>query len=298
MRILVKNEATAANNGIYVRTSSTVLTRATDFDTGAEIQGGDFTFVTAGTLYNSTGWVQVDEVTIIGTDPIEWVQFSGAGEYTAGTGLTLTGGAFSITNTAVSAGSYGNGDSVATFTVNGQGQLTAAANVAITANAANLTGTTLNASVVTSSLTSVGTLTGLTSNGIVNFANTSNVTLGAVANLRIANGTANQFLQTNGSGNVTWAQATPIITDNTSSGSTFYPVYATSTSGGLLTAGITTTKLQFIPSTGQLTVQDLNTLSDATLKENPQSITDPMSILSQLFGMGLIGQTVRKNHMV
>jgi hypothetical protein len=153
-------------------------------------------------------------------------------------------------------------------------------------------------------ITSVGTLTGLTvSNATANisftanvanfanvttveFQNSSNINLGAVANLRIANGTANQFLQTNGSGNVTWAQATPIITDNTSSGSTFYPVYATSTSGGLLTAGITTTKLQFIPSTGQLTVQDLNTLSDATLKENPQSITDPMSILSQLFGMG------------
>ncbi len=70
MRILVKNESTAANNGIYVRTSATVLTRATDFDTAAEIAGGDFTFVTAGTLYNSTGWVQIDEVTTVGTDPI------------------------------------------------------------------------------------------------------------------------------------------------------------------------------------------------------------------------------------
>jgi hypothetical protein len=165
MRILVKNEVAPANNGIYVRTSATVLTRATDFDTGAEIQGGDFTFVTAGTQYNSTGWVQVDEVTTVGTDPIEWLQFSGAGEYTAGTGLTLTGGVFSITNTTVTAASYGNGDSVATFTVNAQGQLTAAANVAITANAANLSGTVLNANIVTSSLTSVGTLGSLAVTG-------------------------------------------------------------------------------------------------------------------------------------
>jgi hypothetical protein len=96
MRILVKNEATTANNGIYVRTSATVLTRATDFNTAAEIAGGDFTFVTAGTLYNSTGWVQIDDVTTVGTTSVEWLQFSGAGTYTAGTGLTLTGNSFSV----------------------------------------------------------------------------------------------------------------------------------------------------------------------------------------------------------
>jgi hypothetical protein len=171
MRILVKNEAAQANNGIYVRTSSTVLTRADDFNSAAEIQGGDFTFVTAGTDYNSTGWVQIDEVTTVGTDPIVWEQFSGAGTYKAGTGLTLTGDTFSITNTAVTAGAYGNGDYNATFTVNAQGQLTAAANVAITANAANLTGTTLASSIVNSSLTSVGTLTALSVTGNVSAAN-------------------------------------------------------------------------------------------------------------------------------
>jgi hypothetical protein len=96
MRILVKNEVTQANNGIYVRTSATVLTRATDFNTAAEIAGGDFTFITAGTLYNSTGWVQIDDVTTVGTTSVEWLQFSGAGTYTAGTGLTLTGNSFSV----------------------------------------------------------------------------------------------------------------------------------------------------------------------------------------------------------
>ena len=96
MRILVKNEVASANNGIYVRTSSTVLTRAADFNTAAEIAGGDFTFVTAGTLYNSTGWVQIDDVTTVGTTSVDWLQFSGAGTYTAGTGLTLTGNSFSV----------------------------------------------------------------------------------------------------------------------------------------------------------------------------------------------------------
>ncbi len=164
-RILVKNEANAAHNGIYTYTSSTVLTRATDFDTPTEMGGGDFTFIQQGTLYNDTGWVMTDPVTTVGTTNVNWVQFSGAGTYTAGTGLTLNGTEFSISNTAVTAGAYGNGDYNATFTVNAQGQLTAAANVAITANAANLTGTTLSSTVVNSSLTSVGTLGSLAVTG-------------------------------------------------------------------------------------------------------------------------------------
>ena len=171
MRILVKNEANTAHNGIYDRTSSTVLTRSSDFDTPAEMAGGDFTFVTAGTLYDNTGWVMTDPVTTVGTSPVPWVQFSGAGTYTAGTGLTLTGSQFSITNTAVSAASYGNGDRVASFTVNAQGQLTAASNVVIAANAANLTGTTLASSIVTSSLTTVGTLGSLSVTGNANVGN-------------------------------------------------------------------------------------------------------------------------------
>lgn len=170
-RILVKSEANAAHNGIYTYTSSTVLTRATDFDTPTEMGGGDFTFIQAGTLYNDTGWVMTDPVTTVGTTNVNWVQFSGAGTYTAGTGLTLNGTEFSISNTAVTAGSYGNGDYVATFTVNAQGQLTAAANTAITANAANLSGTVLNANIVTSSLTSVGTLGNLTVSGNISAGN-------------------------------------------------------------------------------------------------------------------------------
>jgi hypothetical protein len=96
-RILVKNQTTTSQNGIYtlttVGTGSTnwVLTRATDFDTAAEISGGDFTFVDAGSTLANTGWVSVDDVTTVGTDPIVFQQFSGAGTYTASTGVLLTG---------------------------------------------------------------------------------------------------------------------------------------------------------------------------------------------------------------
>jgi hypothetical protein len=101
-RILVKDEVNAAHNGIYTwATGGTVLTRATDFDTAAEIVGGDFTFVTNGTLYADTGWVQVDAVTTVGTDSINFTQFSGAGTFTAGAGLTLTGTQFSVTTNGI-----------------------------------------------------------------------------------------------------------------------------------------------------------------------------------------------------
>jgi hypothetical protein len=97
-RVLVKNEVASANNGIYTwATGGLVLTRATDFDTAAEMASGDFTFVTNGTLYGNTGWVQTSPVTVVGTSPVTWIQFSGAGTYTAGTGLTLTGTSFSLT---------------------------------------------------------------------------------------------------------------------------------------------------------------------------------------------------------
>lgn len=99
-RILVKNQANQAHNGIYVRTSSTVLTRASDFNTAAEIGGGDFTFVEKGTLYANTGWVQTFEVLTVGSDTIIWQQFAGTGTFTAGDGLTLSGTQFNVVGTA------------------------------------------------------------------------------------------------------------------------------------------------------------------------------------------------------
>ena len=101
-RVLIKDQTATAQNGIYTVTnvgsgsSNWVLTRATDFDTSAEIGGGDFVFVTGGTTLDNTGWVNIDKVTTVGTDPIVWTQFSGAGTYLAGNGLTLTGNTFSV----------------------------------------------------------------------------------------------------------------------------------------------------------------------------------------------------------
>lgn len=95
-RILVKNQTTTSENGIYVVQASGQPTRATDFDTALEVDSGDFIFVSSGTANGSTGWVQTNKPATIGTDPILFTQFAGSGTYSAGTGLTLTGTAFSI----------------------------------------------------------------------------------------------------------------------------------------------------------------------------------------------------------
>jgi hypothetical protein len=99
-RVLVKNQSTTSENGIYIASTSGAAVRASDYNTASEIDPGDFFFVTGGTTYDNTGWVQTAVVTTLGTDPITFEQFSGAGTYLAGNGLTLTGNTFSI-NTAV-----------------------------------------------------------------------------------------------------------------------------------------------------------------------------------------------------
>lgn len=103
-RILVKDQTASLQNGSYevtiVGNGSTQweLTRGEYFNDSAEIPGA-FQFVTDGTLNRSTGWVAtvVDaETFVLGTDDVTWYQFSGAGTYSAGEALTLTGTEFSI----------------------------------------------------------------------------------------------------------------------------------------------------------------------------------------------------------
>jgi len=127
-RVLVKNQTAPAENGIYIAAAS-AWSRSPDANDWAELVSA-YTFIETGSTYADTGWVcTVNAGGTLGTTPVTWSQFSGAGTYIAGTGLTLTGNSFSITNTAVTANSYGNvnGAYTVAFTVNAQGQLTAAA---------------------------------------------------------------------------------------------------------------------------------------------------------------------------
>jgi hypothetical protein len=175
-RVLVKNETSTNEpyNGVYTVTqvgsagAPFILTRATDFDTPGggvdQIDAGDFFLITAGTVNANTSWVQQTPLPItVGTTGIVFSQFGAGGTtYTAGTGLTLAGTVFSITNTAVAAASYGSASAVGTFTVNAQGQLTAAADVSIAIAGSQITSGTIDSGRLSGSytgITGVGTLT-------------------------------------------------------------------------------------------------------------------------------------------
>jgi hypothetical protein len=154
-RILVKNEVTGANNGVYVVTQTGsagapyILTRAADFDTSGagvdRIDAGDFFLITAGTTLANTSWVQQTPLPItVGTTALVFTQFGAPLVYSAGTGLTESPAyTFNIANTTVVSGSYGLAASVPTLSINAQGQITSASNTAIAIAASQVTSGTL-----------------------------------------------------------------------------------------------------------------------------------------------------------
>jgi hypothetical protein len=142
-RVLVTQGVTAASgassitNGIYVVTTAgttgvaTILTRSLDYDntTFGDIAAGDLIYVSAGTAYTGTQWIQTNKGTattgsgsvtkygvLIGTDAISFTQFSGASSTAAGAGLVQNGNAFDV-GTASSSRIVVNADNIDLATV-------------------------------------------------------------------------------------------------------------------------------------------------------------------------------------
>ena len=172
-RLLIKNEATQANNGVYTLTQAGtallpyILTRATDYDTSGsgtnEVDQGDLILVINGTTNANTSWVQQTPLPItIGTTAIVFIQFAAIQTYTAGTGLTLATNQFSITNVGT-AGTYGSSTQIPVLTTNAQGQITSVTNTSIPTTSGTVTsvaGTgTVNGLTLTGTVTSSGSLT-------------------------------------------------------------------------------------------------------------------------------------------
>jgi len=170
-RVLVKNQTAQADNGIYVA-SATAWSRSSDMNLWAEFPSA-YTFIEQGTTQADTGWVCTsNQGGTLGTTAVTWAQFSGAGSYTAGTGLTLTGTTFSISNTAVSAGSYGGASQTLSATVNAQGQLTALSSQAIAIANTQVSGlgtmstqAASNVAITGGSITNLTTFDGITIDG-------------------------------------------------------------------------------------------------------------------------------------
>lgn len=97
-RILVKNQGTATENGIYVASSGT-WSRSTDADTNTEFTPGLFVFVEQGTQNADSGWVCTNDSINLGSTNVTFAQFSGAGQITAGDGLTKSGNTINAVGT-------------------------------------------------------------------------------------------------------------------------------------------------------------------------------------------------------
>lgn len=251
-RILVLGQTTATQNGAYyvsqvgvTSVSPWILTRATDankyipnsnqgLDQGAYFLisgGGD-----AGEAYVCSNIGTI----VFGTTNITFAQFSSVPSYSAGTGLTLSSNQFSITNTAVTAGSYTN----ANITVNAQGQITAAASGAaggVTSFQTSLSGLTPSSG-TTGAVTLAGTL-GATSGGtgfgsyatgdILYASSTtalSKLTIGATNYVLTSSGTAPQFVAQSTLSVGTATNATNVAL-SAGTGATNYIPFATSATG-------------------------------------------------------------------
>ena len=93
--ILLKDQSTGAENGIYTAvtaTDPTTWVRRTDADSDAEVTAGMFTFVEEGTVSADTGWIlTTNDPIIVDTTALTFTQFSGSGTITAGVGLGKSG---------------------------------------------------------------------------------------------------------------------------------------------------------------------------------------------------------------
>jgi hypothetical protein len=261
-RILIYNQTNAFENGVYTVTTvgsgstNWVLTRATDADSYGlkdpnKLGNGDAFFVSAGNtgagetyVCNTTG------VITFGTTNITFVQISSAQIYSAGTGLTLSGTTFSISNTAVTPATYGSASSVPAIVVNAQGQITGATNTAIAINGNQITSGTVGSSFISGSytgITGVGTLTAGTWNastigvayGGTNITSYTTGDLiyasGATTLSKLGIGTNGQILTISG-GIPTWGAAPASGVTTFSAGTTgFTP--STATSGAVTLSG-------------------------------------------------------------
>jgi len=110
-RILIKNQSTGSQNGIYVVNATGAPTRSTDADVAAEITASFAVFVEEGTTNADSGWTLTNDGSVtVGTTALVFTQFTGLGQVTAGAGLTKTGNTI---NVGAGTGILANADDVA-----------------------------------------------------------------------------------------------------------------------------------------------------------------------------------------
>ena len=200
-RVIVKNQTTTANNGIYIA-SSGAWSRSSDANTWNELVSA-IAFVEYGSQAGSAWFCTVTPGGTLGTTPVTWAQFTTSATYNAGTGLTLTGFTFSITNIGT-AGTYGSASAVPVFTTNAQGQVTSVTNTSISitnsqvsglgtmstqnANSVAITGGSINGTTIGGS--SAAAITGTTITATSSFSGSGSGLTGTASGLSIGGNAA------------------------------------------------------------------------------------------------------------
>jgi hypothetical protein len=200
-RVLIYAQTTQTQNGVYVVTNvgsastNWILTRSADTNTYGIVgpntlsEGSTFFVQQGATGAGETYTCNTQGTIVFGTTNITFAQISSAQIYSAGTGLTLTGTQFSISNTAVMAATYGSASSVPVIAVNAQGQITSASNTSIGIAASQITSGTVS---VSQGGTGATTLTGyVKGSGTSAFTASSTIPTtdlsGTISNLQLAN---------------------------------------------------------------------------------------------------------------
>lgn len=159
-RVLVKDQTTASQNGIYIA-SAGAWSRSTDADTWNELVGA-VTFVESGSTTAGSAWYcSAQPGGTLGTTAVNWSALSVGAMYSAGAGLTLAGYQFSLTPVG-SATTYGSASQVPVFTTNAYGQISSVTNTNIAIGASQITSGTIDTARISGSytgITGVGTLT-------------------------------------------------------------------------------------------------------------------------------------------
>jgi hypothetical protein len=173
-RVLVKNQSTGSQNGIYVVKASGAPDRSTDADSGTEVTANFAVFVEEGTVNADSGFTLTNNgAIIIGTTALVFTQFTGLGQVTAGDGLTKTGNTLNV--------AAGTGISITGDAVTNEGVL-------------SITGTADQ--VVASASTGAVTLSLPQSIGSTSTPTFGSVTVGSVTLTDALIGTATQALTT------------------------------------------------------------------------------------------------------
>ena len=241
--ILVKNQTVSSQNGIY-QVNAGAWTYATGSTTWAQYVSA-LVFVEYGGQAGSAWYCTAQPGGTLGVTAMSWSNFSTAANYTAGTGLTLSGYQFSITNTGVAASTYGSATATPVFAVNAQGQITSVTNTTITPAIGNVTGLGANMLAFLQTPTSANlaaTVTDETGSGALVFATSPTFVtpaLGTPASGVVTNLTGTASININGTVGATTASTGAFTYLSTSSTTSTTPTLGFNASNSPIAMGAT-----------------------------------------------------------